>query len=216
MLFAAVCSPMLVSCSVPTPGRRWKHYSAIFGPTQVPMSARCRMPLLDKCWMNAGLWCKTASLQHWLQRWDEFDKCLQLHLANIGPTMQCLLGNYNYIMFCDENTFGQFCFNCFWPEGIFAFSGALARNSELQDCNLKIAKLFHENDFLRYTSQTLSFRENIFSLENRQFFPTFLREPVGRFLQRLNCTTAYNPSACVSGPGTQENPNALCRIFVST
>ena len=42
--------PMLVSCSLPTTGRRWKHYSTIVGPTQVPMSARCRMPMLAERW----------------------------------------------------------------------------------------------------------------------------------------------------------------------
>ena len=81
--------PMLVSCSFPTPGRRWKHYSAIVGPIRF----RCRPAAECQCWLNAGLWCKTASPQHWLQRWAEVDNCWQLHLANMGPTMQCLLGS---------------------------------------------------------------------------------------------------------------------------
>ena len=85
--------PMMVSYSFPT--------LADVGNIIPPLSARHRFrwwPAAEcQCWLNAGLWCKIASSQHWLQCWVEVDKCGQLHLANTGPTMQCLLGMIKFL-----------------------------------------------------------------------------------------------------------------------
>ena len=64
------------------------------------MLARCRMPMLDERWtlvQNRIAPTLAAALA-------EVDKCWQLHLANIGQTMQCLLGINDIV----QNTLTEF------------------------------------------------------------------------------------------------------------